>query len=87
MNDERDARTFDEIVAAERKPRPSDRMLRFFEYAHLPDHLQEASRPFCELARHLAEILPEDAEKTTALRKLLEAKDCAVRAVLFNVPD
>ena len=91
MNDERDARTFDEIVAAERKPRPSDRMLRFFKdanlYANLPEHFNETARLFSELAHHIAESLPEDAEKTTALRKLQEAQDCAVRAVMFNVPD
>jgi hypothetical protein len=54
----------------------------YFTYSHLPAHLQEASKPFCDLAEHLDSILSESAEKTTALRKLLEAKDCGVRA--FN---
>jgi hypothetical protein len=59
-------------------------LLQFFEYAHLPEHLQVISKPFGELAKHLQATLPDNPEKTTALRKLLEAKDCAVRAVLFK---
>lgn len=57
-------------------------LLRFFKYDHLPPHLQAVSKPFCELAEKLDEELPRNAETTTALRKLLEAKDCAVRAIL-----
>jgi len=59
-------------------------LLQFFEYKHLPDHLQEISRPFEELAKQLVDTLPANPETTTALRKLLEAKDCAVRAKLFK---
>ena len=59
-------------------------LLQLFEYAHLPEHLQLISKPFGELAKHLQATLPDNPEKTTALRKLLEAKDCAVRAVLFK---
>ncbi len=59
-----------------------NRMLQFFTYAHLPEHLQNASKPFCELARHIVDTLPRNAEQTVALRKLLEAKDAAVRAVI-----
>lgn len=55
-------------------------LLQFFEYAHLPPHLQEHSRPFAELARRLTHTLPSNPELTAALRKLLEAKDCTVRA-------
>lgn len=58
----------------------SDAILRYFHYAHLPAALQGASRPFCDLARHIIETLPRNAERTVALRKLLEAKDAAVRA-------
>jgi hypothetical protein len=43
---------------------------------------QAVSKPFCELARHLVETLPRNAERTVALRKLLEGKDAAVRASL-----
>lgn len=57
-------------------------LLQFFEYDHLPPGLQRVSKPFGELAQSLWETLPENAETTTALRKLLEAKDCAVRSLL-----
>ena len=57
-------------------------ILRYFTYAHLQDSLQEVSRPFCELAELLEKTLPRNPEKSTALRKLLEAKDAAVRAAL-----
>ena len=58
----------------------ADPILRYFHYAHLPAQLQAASRPFCELATHIVTTLPRNAERTVALRKLLEAKDAAVRA-------
>lgn len=61
-------------------------LLQFFAYEHLPPHLQAVSKPFGDLARELAQTLPRNPESTTALRKLLEAKDCAVRAVLFKQP-
>ena len=56
-----------------------DPILRYFLYSHLPATLQAASRPFCELAAHIVTTLPRNAERTVALRKLLEAKDAAVR--------
>ena len=59
-------------------------LLQFFEYSHLPAHLHAVSKPFCDLAHAIDEDLPTNPEKTTALRKLLEAKDCAVRALLFK---
>ena len=59
-------------------------LLQFFAYEHLPANLQTISRPFGELATQIVETLPRNPERTTALRKLLEAKDCAVRAQLFK---
>jgi hypothetical protein len=60
--------------------------LAFFTYDHLPEHLKRVSKPFCDLAHHLAEDLDlEGAELTVGLRKLLEAKDCAVRAALATI--
>lgn len=59
-------------------------LMQFFEFGHLPQHLQAVSRPFCELALQINITLPDNPEKTTALRKLLESKDCAVRAILFR---
>lgn len=58
----------------------TDAILRYFHYAHLPEALAVHSRPFCELAAHIVRTLPRNAERTVALRKLLEAKDAAVRA-------
>lgn len=55
---------------------------QFFAYEHLPPHLQTVSKLFGELADKLANSLPKNPERTTALRKLLEAKDCAVRALV-----
>ncbi len=60
-------------------------LLTFFECDHLPEHLQAVSQPFHDLAWNLVIELgdgPSGSELTTALRKLLEAKDCAVRAAL-----
>jgi ferritin-like protein len=57
-------------------------LLRYFEFEHLPEHLQPVSRPFHDVAHDMAGRLPEDPETTVCLRKLLEAKDCAVRAAL-----
>ncbi len=57
--------------------------MQFFAWQHLPPHLQEISKPFGELAESVL-LLPDNSERTTALRKLLEAKDCAVRAKLFK---
>jgi hypothetical protein len=61
-------------------------ILQFFSYAHLPPALAEVSKPFCELAEHVEKTLPMNAERTVALRKILEAKDAAVRAFLYVEP-
>lgn len=61
-----------------------DPLLQFFKYEHLPPHLQEISRSFFDLAYWVSTNLPRNPERTTALRKLLEAKDCAVRARLYT---
>lgn len=57
-----------------------DAILQFFHYSHLPPALQARSRPFCEQARQIVDTTPRNAERTAGLRKLLEAKDCIVRA-------
>lgn len=56
-------------------------ILKYFAYGHLPGHLQPVSRPFARLAKFVMS-LPRNPERTVALRKLLEAKDAAVRARL-----
>lgn len=60
---------------------PSE-ILKFFEYSHLPESLQIMSKPFYDLAIALDKALVASAEKSAGLRKLLEAKDCMVRAYL-----
>lgn len=73
---------------------PVEHILQFFAYEHLPPSLQAVSKPFCELANLLASQdrapgidgayfpIPRNPERTVALRKLLESKDAAVRAVI-----
>lgn len=74
----------------------NEHIMQFFAYEHLPAHLAEVSKPFSDLAHALVEgdngpasgtvtfgsPLPRNPERTVALRKLLEAKDAAVRARL-----
>lgn len=57
-------------------------ILRYFEFDHLPEVLKLVSEPFCTLAHQMALELPHCPETSAGLRKLLEAKDCAVRAAL-----
>ncbi len=57
-------------------------IMKYFEYAHLPEKLQSVSKPIGDLAKAMDEQLPSGAEKSAGLRKLLEAKDCLVRAAL-----
>lgn len=59
----------------------TEAILRYFEYGHLPQRLQEVSQPFYDLA-HAAARAGDGPEVTAGLRKLLEAKDCFVRAAL-----
>jgi hypothetical protein len=63
---------------------PTDRMLQFFVYEHLPQNLQLASKPFCMLAKDIVDNYPMNPERTVTLRKLLEAKDAAVRTLLYT---
>ena len=57
-------------------------IMKYFEYAHLPQHLQLISKPIGEVAEQMDAMLPQCAETSAGLRKLLEAKDCLVRAAL-----
>ena len=72
-----------------------EHIMQFFTYEHLPPHLQAVSKPFCVLAQAMVGVesalpegspvqfpLPRNPERTVALRKLLESKDAAVRALL-----
>lgn len=59
-----------------------DRMLKWFAYVHLSGKLQGISKLFGELAKVITETIEPGPERTVALRKLLESKDAAVRAVV-----
>ncbi len=76
--------------AGKKEPKPLEQLsapvthvLRFFAWSHLPPHLQEVSRKFADLAEAVARG-PQNPETTVALLKLLEAKDCAVRAYVVK---
>ena len=59
----------------------TEALLKFFAHEHLPAKLQDVSRPFFFMAHKYAEDL-DGPELTAGLRKLLEAKDCMVRAAM-----
>jgi hypothetical protein len=71
----------DEMINDE-APKPPEHIMQYFAYDHLPQHLAAVSEPFCRLAQEMVERLPRNPERTVALRKLLEAKDAAVRALV-----
>ena len=60
----------------------TDPILKYFQYDHLPRELQDVSKSVCILAEEMNDRLPDGPEKSAGLRKLLEAKDCFVRARL-----
>lgn len=60
---------------------------QYFKSDHLPDHLVEIAGPCEELVEYMLENLPDSPEMTVGLRKLLEAKDCFVRARVSAVND
>lgn len=57
-------------------------IMKHFAFAHLPQQLQEVSKPIGQMAAVMEAMLPDGPEKSAGLRKLLEAKDCFVRAKL-----
>ncbi len=63
-----------------------DPIMMHFAYSHLPENLQKVSKPFGDLAEVMATSLPDCEEAHVGLRKLLEAKDCAVRAARMTNP-
>lgn len=69
----------DELV---NPPVTQSSLMQYFTYEHLPDHLKFVSAPICELAKLLDEEVQDGPEKSAGMRKLLEAKDCFVRARL-----
>lgn len=69
-------------ASAQRQAADVEPILKFFAFEHLPEHLQSISKNFSMLAHGIIHTLPRNAERSVALRKLLEAKDAAVRAAL-----
>jgi hypothetical protein len=63
-------------------PSQPEHIVQFFTHAHLPAQLAAVSKPFADLADQVVLNLPRNPERTVALRKLLEAKDAAVRAFI-----
>lgn len=69
-----DAALEDELLDA------GEHIAQFFRFSHLRPELRNVSRPFAQLARTVLATVPRNPERTVALRKLLDAKDAAVRA-------
>lgn len=65
-------------------------IMQYFAFGHLPPGpLRSTSARFSELAIDLVSHLPDGPELSAGMRKLLEAKDCCVRAALevpFGIP-
>lgn len=76
------SRTPDEFTAEQLA---ADPILKFFGYKHLRPQLMAYSKPWADLAAHVVNSTPRNAERTVALRKLLEGKDAAVRAVIDEI--
>jgi hypothetical protein len=69
--------TADEIAA--------EPMLQVFKYKHLTHpEMRATSRRFCELAKFIAATVPRNPERSASLRKLREAKDTAVTALIWK---
>lgn len=75
------------IEARESGLRKQVPFLRFFNFGHLPGHLQKVVSPYRDLAYQIAERGGDPAERQVALRKLCESKDCAVRALIPIEPE
>ncbi len=94
MNAEDTPTTFDTVPPHLQKAVPShatpasigtavvNPIMKYFRYKHLPMNLQVVSSSLCEIAQTMDSSLPDGPEKSAGMRKLLEAKDCFVRASL-----
>lgn len=58
--------------------------LQLFKHMHLPPHIKAVSQPFGVLAKQMVAALPRNAQRTTMLNKLREAKDCACTALIWQ---
>lgn len=71
----------------DKEPTMPSNVSQFFTYAHLSGALKIVSKNISTLALWLEKFVPDSAEKSTGMRKLLEAKDCFVRAALGINPE
>ena len=62
-------------------------IMQFFQSDHLPKDLRRVAQPVAELAIQMDAVLPGGPEKSAGLRKLLEAKDCFVRAAIERLQE
>lgn len=72
-----------EAVRTTSKPRPPHAILRWFRAgAHITGPLKDVSSRCEKLALEIDALVADSAEKSAGMRKLLEAKDCFVRAAI-----
>lgn len=50
-------------------PQSHDYLLQFFAYAHLPQQLQDISKPFGDLAQQIVGTLPANQEHPCSIRR------------------
>lgn len=83
MPNDKTSGTVDDIGIA--RPAPTEHVMQFFEYAHLPPKLADISRRFAELAQEIVDPvcgLPRNQQRTISLNNLLASKDAAIRAAI-----
>lgn len=78
------SRTDEELTMLLIEAAKAEPILQFFGFAHLAPPLRAVSRPFAEQALRMYDNLPRNPERTVGFRKLIEAKDCAVRALIYK---
>lgn len=61
----------------------TDPLLQFFNHGHLPTRQAQVAAPFAVIAHELVKALPRNPERTVALRKLIESRDSALRALVY----
>lgn len=74
------------IVDLDTRHPATQEVAKHFVTAHLPNDLAAISGECGALANTMLGALPDSPELTVGLRKLLEAKDCFVRAAVANRP-
>lgn len=63
-----------------------DPILQFFEYQHLHLEIQKVVKPYYDAAVSTIELTPFNQERVKALDLLLNAKDAAMRAKIYQTP-